>query len=244
MSKLFINGSVENESNHLYLRDDIKTVSLETCNCRYEVPKKVLNDVNRFGFSIPMMYSNIIVGMEKSGTVNLSRYEDILDVYYQSMACVFDWNSHKYLPAVDSKTTIRTIYNDACSKNKELGNGKKCFRLKYNSSNGKATCYFRGHRCGYVTGDAGIVHIPDTLYRTVFDKAGFGVKIIERRRDESGIHSIIYTNDITQVSAAVWCSELPDNSLTCDIYINNGNGTFYSLRNPKVDVFYNGLYSI
>lgn len=242
MSKLTINGTTEFKDS-LYVDETVKSLEVDSFTHKYIVPDKVLKDVDRFGVTIPRIYKNVTIGIKHEGTVAITVYEDIMNRYDKSIAYIFDTARWKHIPAVDHEnpTTAHDIFTIASNKNEEKGEGRACFKTVWNKRNGRATCYFRGKLNGKVTGDVYQKDSPSMFYRTMFDKAGFGVKIVEIS-SSGDIRSIAYTNDISTVVASTWALEGLRSHF--DVYVNNGNGTYYLLRNPKVDLFYNGLHSM
>lgn len=241
MSKLIINGTTHFKDS-LCVDESVKSLELDAYAHKYIVPDKVLKDVDRFGVIIPRIYENVTIGIKSEGTVSITVYEDIMNRYDKSVAYIFDTGRWKHIPAVDPENpaTVHDILTIASNKNEEKGEGRPCFKTVWNKRNGKATCYFRGNISGKVTGDIYQMDTPSMYYRTMFDKAGYGVKIVEV--SDYKVRSITYTNNISKVIADTWM--LKAHHSYSEIYVNNGNGTYYLLRNPRADLFYNGLHSM
>lgn len=238
MSKMIINGKTEFE-NFVYINENVKSLELDTYCHKYAVPNKVLNNVDRYAVTIPRIYENTMIVLEPRGTVRFTVYGDILGQSDKSVAYIFDTARCKHVPAINCEdpVTAHDIFTTASKNNEEYGEGRSCFKTTCNRHSGKATCRFGnsiigGKLTGQVWWDC-----PDRSYRTMFDKAGFGVKIIE---SSSGgdTRSITYTNDIGIVIASKVVRS------HYDIYVNNGHGTYYMLRNPEEKLVYNGLHSM
>lgn len=239
MSKMLVNNEMIYE-NSLAVKSNIQSVEFLTWSHRYKVPEKVLKDRERFSVKIPKIKENLTVGFSIDGTVSISVYEDGLDKLYRSVGYIFDTDTEKYIPAIDAThTTIHDILYMARDTNNDYGKGKPCFKTVWNKHKETVTCCFRCKLGGKVSGNISCEDRPDKTYRTIFDKAGFGIKIVEVADD--GVRSIIYTNDISRIMASQWANKLRLAKIRHDIYVNNGNGTFYLLKNPKVDLFFIGL---
>ncbi len=231
MSKLIINGKTEFE-NFAYVDESVKSLELDTYYHKYVVPNKVLNDVDRYAVTIPHIYENTMIVLKSRGTVSLTVYGDIMDRSDKSVAYIFDAARRKHIPAVNTEdpVTARDIFSIASKNNEEQDKGQPCFKTTYNKHNGKATCRFGnsiigGELTGQIWWDC-----PDRSYRTMFDKAGFGVKIIKSSSD-GDTRSITYTNDIGIVIASNLSLKVVHSHY--DIYVNNGHGTYYMPRNPE-----------
>lgn len=237
MSKLIINGTTEFQD-FAYIDKSVKSLELDTCCHKYVVSNKVLNDVDRYAVTIPRIYENSMIVLEPRGTVRLTVYGDIMDRSDKSVAYIFDTARCKHIPAINCEDpiTAHDIFTIASKNNEE-----QCFKTTYNRHNGKATCRFgNGIIGGELTGQIWW-DCPDRSYRTMFDKAGFGVKIIKSSSD-GDTRSITYTNDIGIVIASNLSPKVIH--IHHDIYVNNGHGTYYMLHNQEAKLVYNGLRSM
>lgn len=221
----------------------IESIAMLNLNKSFTTPRKVVEDPVRYSvdFDFPIPYRDLTISVDKWGNAEVSTVSNLEDAVksvgyiYHGYKQILDYARKNpvvaevkpWLPAVDKTGTTLTDILNECKASSKM--------FTITSHRGKVAVKFLSGVKGTVKGEL-LLQEPFKWYRTVLDKYGFAVKLVDATVPEevfNGDCSIYYTNDLVSVESFMRVKRHANHRM--HVLVNNGNGTFYEIMNITIE---------